>query len=153
MAIWRRCSKRTCTNPRRCLEHVWFDVTYRGTRFRVPVNEFAIPRMDPKKQRPIESLEEATRAPTMVADETSFTPGDIMAALDAPPPVRPGVAVPHHAAGEDQQGGHQDVQVLHRGLEGVVDHGIGVRRVQEVAHPGVDQAGERAVPGCAPDRF
>ena len=59
MAIWRRCSKRTCTNPRRCLEHLWFDVTYRGTRFRVPVNEFAIPRMDPNKQRPIESLEEA----------------------------------------------------------------------------------------------
>jgi hypothetical protein len=59
MAIWRRCSKRTCPNPRRCLEHLWFDVTYRGTRFRVPVNEFAIPRMDPNKQRPIQSLEEA----------------------------------------------------------------------------------------------
>jgi len=41
------------------LEHLWFDVTHRGTRFRVPVNEFAIPRMDPKKQRPIASLEEA----------------------------------------------------------------------------------------------
>ncbi len=40
------------------MEHLWFDVTYRGTRFRVPVNEFAIPRMDPNKQRPIESLEE-----------------------------------------------------------------------------------------------
>jgi integrase len=59
MAIWRRCSKRTCTNPRRCLEHLWFDVTYRGTRFRVPVNEFAIPRMDPNRQRPIASLEAA----------------------------------------------------------------------------------------------
>jgi len=41
------------------LEHLWFDVTHRGTRFRVPVNEFAIPRMDPKKQRPIASLEQA----------------------------------------------------------------------------------------------
>ena len=59
MAIWRRCSKRTCTKPRRCLEHLWFDVTHRGIRFRVPVNEFAIPRMDPNKQRPIASLEEA----------------------------------------------------------------------------------------------
>ena len=59
MAIWRRCSKRACKNPRRRLEHLWFDVTHRGTRFRVPVNEFAIPRMDPKKQRPIASLEEA----------------------------------------------------------------------------------------------
>jgi len=59
MAIWRRCSKRACKNPRRRLEHLWFDVTHRGTRFRVPVNEFAIPRMDPKKQRPIASLEQA----------------------------------------------------------------------------------------------
>jgi hypothetical protein len=59
MAICRRCSKRTCSNPRRCLDHLWFDVTHRGTRFRVPANEFAIPRMDPNKQRPIQSLEEA----------------------------------------------------------------------------------------------
>src|SRR6266496_1614008 len=59
MAIWRRCSKRTCANPRRCLEHLWVDVTHRGIRFRGPVNEFAIPRMDPNKQRPIASLEEA----------------------------------------------------------------------------------------------
>jgi integrase len=59
MAIWRRCSKRTCSNPRRCLDHLWFDVTHRGTRFRVAANEFAIPRMDPNKQRPIQSLEEA----------------------------------------------------------------------------------------------
>ena len=61
MAIWRRCSKRTCTNLRRCLEHLYFDVTHRGTRYRVPANEFAIPRMDPDKQRPIQSLEESTR--------------------------------------------------------------------------------------------
>src|SRR5262249_2612552 len=59
MAIWRRCSKHTCANPRRCLEHLYFDVTFRGTRYRLPVNEFAIPRMDPNKQRPIQSLEEA----------------------------------------------------------------------------------------------
>ena len=59
MAIWRRCSKHTCANPRRCLEHLYFDVTYRGTRYRVPANEFAIPRMDPSKQREIQSLEEA----------------------------------------------------------------------------------------------
>jgi len=43
----------------RCLEHLYFDVTFRGTRYRLPVNEFAIPRMDPNKQRPIQSLEEA----------------------------------------------------------------------------------------------
>ena len=34
-------------------------LTYRGTRFRMPVNEFAIPRMDPNKHRLIQSLEEA----------------------------------------------------------------------------------------------
>jgi integrase len=41
------------------LEHLYFDVTHRGVRYRVPANEFAIPRMDPEKQRPIQSLEEA----------------------------------------------------------------------------------------------
>ncbi len=46
MAIWRRCSKRTCANPRRCLEHLYFDVTHRGRRYRVPANKFAIPRME-----------------------------------------------------------------------------------------------------------
>src|SRR5690349_6260584 len=49
MAIWRRCTKRTCANPKRCLEHLYFDVTHRGARYRVPANEFAIPRMDPNK--------------------------------------------------------------------------------------------------------
>jgi hypothetical protein len=32
---------------------------WRGTRYRMPVNDFAIPRMDPGKQRPIQSMEEA----------------------------------------------------------------------------------------------
>ena len=49
----------TCKSSRRCLEHLWFDVMYRGSRFRMPVNEFAVPRMEPGKQRPIESMEEA----------------------------------------------------------------------------------------------
>jgi transposase len=46
-------------HPRRCLEHLWFDVMYRGSRFRMPANEFAVPRMDASKQRPIQSMEEA----------------------------------------------------------------------------------------------
>ncbi len=99
MAIWRRCSKRTCMNPRRCLEHLWFDVTYRGTRFRVPVNEFAIPRMDANKQRPIESLEEARdwervfigeikagrdpRRPRPVQKSSNGAPKDVASFLDA----------------------------------------------------------------------
>jgi integrase len=32
---------------------------WRGKRYRIPANEFAIPRMDPGKQRPIQSMEEA----------------------------------------------------------------------------------------------
>ncbi|PYR40017.1 MAG: hypothetical protein DMF93_12265 [Acidobacteria bacterium] len=99
MAIWRRCNKRTCTNPRRCLEHLWFDMTYRGARFRVAVNEFAIPRMDPNKQRPIASLEEARdwervfigeikagrdpRRPRSVQKSSDNAPKDVASFLDA----------------------------------------------------------------------
>ena len=60
--IWRSdedATDGTCKKGRRCLEHLWFDVMYRGSRFRMPVNEFAIPRMESGKQRPIGSLEEA----------------------------------------------------------------------------------------------
>jgi integrase len=99
MAIWRRCNKHTCANPRRCLEHLYFDVTFRGTRYRLPVNEFAIPRMDPNKQRPIQSLEEARdwervfigeikagrdpRRPRVVRKSTDTTLKDVASFLDA----------------------------------------------------------------------
>ena len=59
MTIRRRCTERNCKNGRRCLEHLRFDVMFRGRRYRIPANEFAIPRMDPGKQRPIQSMEEA----------------------------------------------------------------------------------------------
>ena len=55
MAIVRRCRGR-CTNPRRCLEHLWFDVMYRGARYRMVANEFAVPRMERGKQGPIQSM-------------------------------------------------------------------------------------------------
>jgi integrase len=58
MAIRRRC-RGGCRTGRRCLEHLWFDVMHQGERYRMLVNDFAIPRMEPGKQRPIESLEEA----------------------------------------------------------------------------------------------
>jgi hypothetical protein len=32
---------------------------YRGARYRMVANDFAVPRMDPGKQRPIQSMEEA----------------------------------------------------------------------------------------------
>lgn len=59
MTIRRRCTERNCKNGRRCLEHLRFDVMWHGKRYRMPVNEFAIPRMEPTKQRPIQSIEEA----------------------------------------------------------------------------------------------
>jgi integrase len=59
MAIRRKCSGRTCKNGRRCLKHLQFDVMEKGTRYRMLANDFAIPRMEPGKQRPIESLDEA----------------------------------------------------------------------------------------------
>src|SRR5438093_1822894 len=59
MTIRRRCTERDCKNGRRCLEHLRFDVMWRGKRYRMPLNEFAIPRMEPGKQRPIQSMEEA----------------------------------------------------------------------------------------------
>ena len=59
MTIRRRCTERNCKNGRRCLEHLRFDVMWRGKRYRMPANDFAIPRMEPSKQRPIQSMEEA----------------------------------------------------------------------------------------------
>ena len=55
MTIRRRCTGK-CKNGRRCLEHLRFDVMYHGKRYRVPANEFAIPRMEPGQQRPIQSM-------------------------------------------------------------------------------------------------
>jgi integrase len=59
MTIRRRCTERNCKNGRRCLEHLRLDVMWRGKRYRMPANEFAIPRMGAGKQRPIQSMEEA----------------------------------------------------------------------------------------------
>src|SRR6516225_5670793 len=59
MTIRRRCTEWSCKDGRRCLEHIRFDVMWRGRRYRMAANEFAIPRMEPGKQRPIQSMEEA----------------------------------------------------------------------------------------------
>src|SRR4029453_5536182 len=47
----------SCTNGRKCLEHLRFDVMWRGKRYRMPANDFAIPRMEPGKQPPIQPRE------------------------------------------------------------------------------------------------
>ena len=59
MTIRKRCKEGSCSNGRKCLEHLRFDMMWRGTRYRMPANDFAIPRMGPGKQRPIQSMEEA----------------------------------------------------------------------------------------------
>jgi integrase len=58
MAIRKRCKYKNCTNGRWCLEHLVFDVKHQGTRYRMGVNDFAIPRMEMGKQRPVVSMEE-----------------------------------------------------------------------------------------------
>jgi integrase len=59
MPIRRRCKYRKRKGKRGCLAHLQFDVKHRGRRFRMAVNDFAIPRMELGKQRPIQSMEEA----------------------------------------------------------------------------------------------
>jgi hypothetical protein len=83
MSIRRKCSERTCKNGRRCLEHLRFDVMWHGKRYRMSVNAYAIPRMQPGKQRPIQSMEEARDW------ERRFI-GEVKAGLDPTrPPERP----------------------------------------------------------------
>ena len=89
MAIRRRCKEGSCTNGRRCLEHLRFDLMYRGKRYRIPANEFAIPRMEPGKQRPIQSMEEARDWERMLI-------GEIKAGRD---PSRPPNRFIHASAG------------------------------------------------------
>jgi hypothetical protein len=40
---------------------------YRGARYRMVANDFAVPRMDPGKQRPIQSMEEARQWERLMA--------------------------------------------------------------------------------------
>jgi hypothetical protein len=58
MAIRRKC-RGQCGCGRRCREHLWLDKMVRGIRYRMPVNDCAIPRMEPSRQRPVSSIEEA----------------------------------------------------------------------------------------------
>ena len=81
MSIRRRCTERGCKNGRRCLEHLRFDVMWRGKRYRFGVNDYAIPRMEPGKQRPIQSMEEARDW------ERRFI-GEIKAGLDPTQPIK-----------------------------------------------------------------
>jgi integrase len=59
MAIRRKCEGRKCSNGRRCLEHLQLDMWYQGQRYRMMVNDFAIPRMAEGRRRPVASMAEA----------------------------------------------------------------------------------------------
>ena len=79
MTIRKRCNEGSCTNGRKCLEHLRFDVMWRGKRYRMPANDFAIPRMDPGKQRPIQSMEEARDWERVFIGEVKAEPQGIVA--------------------------------------------------------------------------
>src|SRR5258708_27707851 len=81
MTIRRRCTGKF-KNGRPCLDHLGFEVVGRGAGYRVPVNEYAIPLMEPRKQRPIQSMEEARDW------ERRFI-GEVKAGLDPQRPPSP----------------------------------------------------------------
>src|SRR5262245_6153546 len=99
MSIRRRCTEWTCKDGRKCLDHLRFDVMWRGRRYRMPANEFAVPRMEVGKQRPIQSMEEARdwerlfigevkagrdpRRPRTPKKPTDLAPKDVASFLDA----------------------------------------------------------------------
>ena len=93
MPIRRRC-RGPCRKARRCLEHLWFDFKHRGVRYRMPANDFALPRMEFGKQRPIESMEQAR-------DWERVFIGEIKAGRDprSKPAAKNAPADLHHVAG------------------------------------------------------
>jgi integrase len=95
MAIRRKCEGRKCSNGRRCLEHLQLDMWYQGQRYRMMVDDFAIPRMAEGRRRPVASMEEAR-------DWERLFIGEIKAGRDprsAPqPPARAPADLQHVAA-------------------------------------------------------
>ena len=79
-------STATARTGRWCLEHLLFDVKHQGTRYRMGVNDFAIPRMDAGKQRPVMSMEEVREW------ERRFI-GEVKAGRDPRRPIRPAAAL------------------------------------------------------------
>lgn len=102
MAIRRRCSRRRCKNGRRCLAHLEFDVMHVGVRYRMHANEFAIPRMEVGKQRPIESMDEARRwERTFIGELTAGRDprhAPSVPVVESPPPAPEPEPAPRHVA-------------------------------------------------------
>jgi len=61
MAVLKQCKSKGCKSSPRCDHPWWFDVMYRGVRHRMPVNEFAIPRMPEGQKRPVTSKQDAEK--------------------------------------------------------------------------------------------
>ena len=98
MAIRRRCKYCNGNNGKRCFEHLQLDVKFRGIRFRMPVNDFAIPRMGAGQQRPVQSIEEAR-------DWERLFIGEIKAGRD---PRRTPSRAPHVGTSLDKVSGFLD---------------------------------------------
>lgn len=84
MAVLKQCKSKGCKSSPRCDHPWWFDVMYRRERYRMTVDEFAIPRMPEGQQRPVTTKQEAEKV-----WEPLFL-GEIVAGRD--PRIRPGPA-------------------------------------------------------------
>lgn len=98
MALRKQCKYSNGNNGKRCLEHLQLDVKFRGIRFRMPVNDFAIPRMGAGKLRPVQSIEEAR-------DWERLFIGEIKAGRD---PRRTPSRAPHVGTSLDKVSGFLD---------------------------------------------
>src|SRR5580765_3260710 len=66
MAVRKTCSrkpgaKKFCSSSPRCDHEWWFDVMYRGVRYKKSVNEFAVPLMPESDRHPVLSKQEAVK--------------------------------------------------------------------------------------------
>ena len=84
MSILRRC-RGSCSNPRRCLDHLWFDVMYAGARYRMAANDFAVPRMVPGKPQRLPGNERFVLNPA-AEYACLHAPSEVYG--DLPPPLR-----------------------------------------------------------------
>lgn len=80
MAVWKICEQKGCRASPRCEHPWWFDVMHEGKRWRMPINDFAIPR---GATEPVTSKQTAEKV-----WEPKFL-GEIMAGRDPhKPPIK-----------------------------------------------------------------
>ena len=59
MAVRKQCKWKDCKASPRCEHPWWLDYKYRGKRYRMPVDDFAAPRMKNGERHPVRSKQEA----------------------------------------------------------------------------------------------